>query len=132
MTALLLQWFCATCVEASTATSKPVETTYKAPPRKSARGARQLDYANLAAHLPSDVDKWMRVVATRTVVEGAFAVYEGKDLTDEWLWGKESMLQPFVVESPEGLGMEMPSRDMSIPEIAAVVGPNTPIEVIGD
>lgn len=90
-----------------------------------------MDYANLAAHLPSDVDKWMRVVATRNVVEGAFKVYEGKDLTDDWLWGEESMLQPFVVQSPEGLGMEMPSRDMTIPEIAAVVGPNTPIEVIG-
>ncbi|GAA5993296.1 hypothetical protein JCM10908_001418 [Rhodotorula pacifica] len=44
--------------------------------------------------------------------------------------GGEGMMEPFVVESPEGLGMEMPRAGISVRVVADLVGPDTPLEVI--
>lgn len=40
----------------------------------------------------------------------------------EWIYGEEGMLEPFVVETPEGLGMSMPKRDITVGEIAELIG----------
>lgn len=82
--------------------------------------------------LNADVEKWIRVLATRQVKEGAFKEYKAEDINLEWLFGtEESMTEPFWIATPAGLDMKMPLNTMSISEIAAVVGPQTPIEVIG-
>lgn len=45
-----------------------------------------------------------------------------EQLTDEWLAGPQGMQEPFWVEKPEGLGMKMPHGDMTVGEVAEVVG----------
>lgn len=73
----------------------------------------------------------MRQIESKSVIEGQFRVYRGEELTDEWIYGNESMREPFVVEEVAGLEMEMPSAEITIGEIARIVGGTTPIEVIG-
>lgn len=126
------QFYCASCTLASACTAAPVATTYKNQ-RKSSRSSAQnrLDYANLDAHLPADANRWLAILATRPVVEHAFRRFTAAELTDEWLWGEESMKEPWVVDEEEGLGMEMPRKDLGIGEIAELVGKDTPLEVIG-
>ena len=112
------RFYCSTCQ-----TGSRLRTSYKVVQRKSSRDVRQLDYSNFAAHLGSEPDKWMRVLATRATTEGAFKTIKAEEITEAWLYhNEEAMTEPFVVEYPEGLGMEMPSSDMTISEIARIVG----------
>jgi F-box/leucine-rich repeat protein 10/11 len=57
---------------------------------------------------------------------------EGADVGVEWLEGDEgAMTEPIIIESPEGLGMKMPSDDFTVDDIAELLGEETPVEVIG-
>jgi F-box/leucine-rich repeat protein 10/11 len=56
----------------------------------------------------------------------------GSDLTEEWLESDPTaMTEPVIIEQPEGLGMMMPPTSLTVPEIANILGPETPLEVIG-
>lgn len=72
----------------------------------------------------------MKVIATRDIKEGAFREMKADELTDEWLFGDEGMREPFWIREPDGLEMRMPNRSISIKDIAQVVGPDRPLEVI--
>lgn len=101
----------------------PLRTVFKDAPRKSQRATlTKLDYANLEANLPADPSRWLRVIETRQVTKDAFARMQAQDLDDEWLWSASSFLEPFIIDKPEGLGMQMPSKDIGIQEIAQRVG----------
>ena len=41
------------------------------------------------------------------------------------------MLEPLIIENKEGLGMRVPSDQMTINQVAQLVGTQTPVEVIG-
>lgn len=106
-------------------------TTYKVAQRKSSRKSTQLDYANFAAHLPSEPNKWLRVLETRASTVGAFKHYTPDQITPEWLYtDSTAMTEPFIIETPEGLGMAMPHPSLSISAISDIVGGTTPLEVI--
>ncbi|KAK4695214.1 hypothetical protein P7C70_g8595, partial [Phenoliferia sp. Uapishka_3] len=124
------QYFCPPCITTSSHTPTPLLTTFKAASRKSSRAAPKLDYANLDAHLPADPGKWLRNLNERKTTEGAFQVRRVEELSGEWLRGEMGMVEPFWIERPEGLGMKMPDREMSVTEVARIVGPETPVEVI--
>jgi len=56
----------------------------------------------------------------------------GSDLNEEWLEDDSTaMTEPVIVEDPDGLGMMMPPTTLTVPEIANILGYNTPLEVIG-
>lgn len=56
----------------------------------------------------------------------------GDMLTMEWLETDDSaLLEPIVIEDPDGLGMKMPSNDFTVDDVAELVGPDTPVEVMG-
>ena len=56
----------------------------------------------------------------------------GSDLTEEWLYNDATaMSEPIIIEKPDGLGMVMPPSSLTVPEIANVLGSETPLEVIG-
>jgi F-box and leucine-rich repeat protein 10/11 len=56
----------------------------------------------------------------------------GSDLTEEWLYDDATaMTEPVIIEKPDGLGMMMPPPSLNVPEIANILGPETPLEVIG-
>ncbi|GAA5994805.1 hypothetical protein JCM5350_001883 [Sporobolomyces pararoseus] len=149
------KWFCNECLIASLSTSTPLTISYKTvtPPvpapvastsaapsttpnvRKSGRATKsQIDYSNLHMHLPASVDRWSHVIAARTasgqIKPDQFKRKKPEELTMEWIYGEEGMLEPFVVETPEGLGMSMPKREITVGEIAELIGPQTPLEVI--
>ncbi|BGP71350.1 JmjC domain-containing histone demethylation protein 1 [Rhodotorula toruloides] len=125
--------------------------------RKSSRTTRAkgIDYANLDQHLPASVDRWISTISAREAsggivdgfAEGGFRKFgDGRELgareVEEWIYGigegpegglgkrGEGMTEPFVVERPEGLGMEMPPPSTTVKDIAELVGPSTPLEVI--
>ncbi|BGP17296.1 JmjC domain-containing histone demethylation protein 1 [Rhodosporidiobolus nylandii] len=116
------------------------------PTRKSERStrAKHIDYANLDQHLPASAEKWAKVIEARTkagkIVDGfeaggegggpAFRRMRAEELTDEWVYGEEGFKEPFVVEEPEGLGMKMPPTTTTVRDVAELVGPETPLEVI--
>jgi F-box/leucine-rich repeat protein 10/11 len=56
----------------------------------------------------------------------------GSDLNEEWLEDDSTaMTEPVIIEEPDGLGMMMPPSTLTVPEIANILGHNTPLEVIG-
>ncbi|KAL8276087.1 hypothetical protein RQP46_011502 [Phenoliferia psychrophenolica] len=124
------KWFCPTCLDASLTSPNPLAIILKAPSRKSARAAPKLDYANLDSHLPADPGKWLRSLDARKVTEGHFRRIDSASLTPEWLRSDEGMQEPFWVDSPEGLGMTMPPGDLTIAQVAEIVGPDETVEVI--
>ncbi|GAA5955986.1 hypothetical protein JCM21900_002639 [Sporobolomyces salmonicolor] len=131
------KWYCPPCLSASSLTPTPLQISYKPPSRrKSSRSTRtqHLDYANLNEHLPASADRWTKVIASREesgqIRPDGFRRMKPEEVTDEWVYGENGMLEPFVVEEPEGLGMRMPRRDIPVKEIAELVGPKTPLEVI--
>ncbi len=60
-----------------------------------------------------------------------FKRMQGGDVTLDWLQNDETaMKEPIVIEKPDGLGMKMP-EDITVSDVAEIVGENTPVEVIG-
>ncbi|GAA6040064.1 hypothetical protein JCM8097_004762 [Rhodosporidiobolus ruineniae] len=119
------------------------------PLRKSQRSTRsRVDYANLDQHLPASVDRWTKVISTREsegkIVDGfapalpggggggggGFRRMKASEITDEWVYRENGMTEPFVVPDPEGLGMKMPEGGITVRDVAELVGPETPLEVI--
>lgn len=120
--------FCEECVEAD---PKRI-ITMKPPARKSSRKRTQLDYANLDSGLQSDPNRWTRMLEGKTIKDDNFQRMQGSEVGLEWLESNpNAMREPFVVETPDGLGMKMPDEDFSVDSVAEVVGEDTPVEVIG-
>lgn len=60
-----------------------------------------------------------------------FPKMAGSELTLEWADSNpEALLEPILIESPEGLGMTMPSPDITVREIARTIGEEKPVEVM--
>ena len=67
----------------------------------------------------------------KTIKPDPFKRMKGADVTLEWLENDESaMKEPVVIEKPDGLGMKMP-EDITVSDVAEIVGEDTPVEVIG-
>lgn len=61
-----------------------------------------------------------------------FKRMHGSEVTTEWLESDpEALQEPILVETPEGLGMEMP-EGLTVRQIAESLGEHTPVEVIGE
>ncbi|KAI0075787.1 Clavaminate synthase-like protein [Panus rudis PR-1116 ss-1] len=121
------KWFCRPCLDAD---PKRV-ITMKPPARKSSRKKTQRDYAGLNTGQEADPLRWLRMMEGKAIKPHPFKTMKGDDLTLEWINHDESALtEPVIVEQPEGLGMKMPPNDMTIREIAQIIGENMPVEVI--
>ena len=124
--------FCQSCRTANPS----LKPTLKPPARKSSRKRAQPDYANLHAGLdPSSTDgtKWVRILETKEIKPDAFGRLKGSEVTLDWLeQDPEAFKEPIVIESPDGLGMRMPDKDLTVADVAEIVGQQTPVEVIGD
>ena len=58
---------------------------------------------------------------------------KGYEVGQEWIYtDPKAMTEPVVIELPDGLGMTMPPKEYTIRDVAADVGPDTPLEVIGE
>ena len=108
--------------------------THKPPARKSARKKQILDYANLHTGTPPGTSsKWVDVMDKKHIVKESFKRMKGEQVSREWIENDNySMQEPVVIENPEGLGMKMPSDEITVARIADLLGVDTPVEVIGE
>lgn len=68
----------------------------------------------------------------KTIQPDPFKRMHGSEVAIEWLESDPSaMREPIVIEKPEGLGLKMP-EDITVTDIAEILGPSTPVEVIGE
>jgi hypothetical protein len=131
----LIETSCTRYCKPCCTTNPSLRPTLKPPARKSSRKRTQPDYANLHAGLDAlstDGTKWLRVIETKDIKPDAFRRLQGSEVNSDWLeQDPEALREPIVIESPEGLGMRMPDKDFTVADVAEVVGPQTPVEVIG-
>jgi F-box/leucine-rich repeat protein 10/11 len=120
--------FCQKCIN-----EKPSRVnTRKAPARKSSRIKTQRDYASLDSGISFDPARWQKILQEKRTDGDPFKRMHGGDLGLSWLDENEmAMREPIVIENPEGLEMKMPSSDLTVGEVAELVGKDTPVEVIG-
>ena len=104
--------------------------SHKPPVRKSSRKRAARDFVDQRAE--SDYNKWLRMLEGKPILKESFKRMEGEDVCLTWLdQDSQAMEEPIVIETPEGLGMEMPPKGLTIAGIADTLGETTPIEVIG-
>ncbi|KAF8479156.1 JmjC domain-containing histone demethylation protein 1 [Russula ochroleuca] len=122
------KWFCGPCRAAD---CRRV-ITLKPPMRKSSRNRPVHDYVNLHSGAnSSDPRRWSLLLESKTFSKDEFKRMRGSDLTEEWLYNDATaMTEPVIIEKPDGLGMMMPPSTLTVPDIANILGPETPLEVI--
>lgn len=68
----------------------------------------------------------------KPIQKDSFRRMAGKDVGIAWLTEDETaMTEPIVVMSPEGLDMTMPPASLTVEDVAAKVGPEKALDVIG-
>jgi len=79
------------------------------------------------------LNKWITVAQSKPYKPDAFRRMKGYEVGQEWIYADpKALTEPVVIEVPEGLGMKMPPKEYTIRDVAADVGPDTPLEVIGE
>ena len=74
---------------------------------------------------------WHAIAESRPLVSTRFREMAASDLTLSWLASDPTAFsEPIFIASPEGLDMRVLPADIKISEIASLVGPETPIDVI--
>lgn len=82
--------------------------------------------------VPVELNKWIAIAESKKYSPDNFRRMNGSDIGLEWILSDENaMKEPIVVENPEGLGMKMPGKEMTVRDVATEVGPDTHVEVIG-
>jgi hypothetical protein len=106
--------------------------TYKTPARKSTRKRNPQDYASVDSGAAPDSRRWLWNVADKMSFTDPFKRMDGVNVNLTWLEEDETaMLEPIVIESPEGLGLKMPANDFAVDDVADLLGEQTPVDVIG-
>ena len=90
------------------------------------------DYANLDNGVTGDASKWAKMLNSAALAADTFPRMHGSEVNAEWLErDEEAMTVPVLIETPEGLGMDMPEDSLTVKEIAEMLGEDTSVEVIG-
>ncbi|KAG8838410.1 JmjC domain-containing histone demethylation protein 1 [Serendipita sp. 411] len=96
-------------------------------------GAAPTSTTTPAPPSPPEVNKWIAIAESKKYSPDNFRRMNGSDIGMEWILRDESaMKEPIVIEAPEGLGMKMPPKEMTVRDVANEVGPDTHVEVIGE
>ena len=104
--------------------------SHKPPIRKSSRRRTTRDIVD--QHTESDSNKWLKMLEGKPILKDPFKRMKGEDVCLTWLeQDPHAMEEPIVIETPEELGMKMPLEELTVVDIAAILGEATPIEVIG-
>ncbi|KAJ4480470.1 jumonji protein [Lentinula edodes] len=123
------KWFCKTCLTTDTTGKRAI--TFRAPARKSDRKRTTKNYANIEAGVNSDPKRFLKMMEGKEIKDDSFRRMEGSQVGLEWVEENESaMKEPIVIESPEGLGMNMPDENFTVDDVGLLVGEKNPIEVI--
>lgn len=86
-------------------------------------------------HAGIDADaatRWIQLIQTKKIKKDTFKRMRGSEVSISWLEHDENaFMEPIVIEEPEGLGMKMPESSLTVDDVAELVGPDVPLEVIG-
>jgi F-box/leucine-rich repeat protein 10/11 len=79
-----------------------------------------------------DGSKWIRILETKEIKPNSFKRMKGSEVNVEWVeQDPDALKEPIIIEKPDGLGMRMPQKGFAVADVAEIVGPDTPLEVIG-
>ncbi|QRW26972.1 JmjC domain, hydroxylase [Rhizoctonia solani] len=97
--------------------------------------ASEARLCNIEAGVPhdqSDPNRWMTIIQDKPIHPDSFKRVRGDELSKEWVERNEwAMTEPVVIDSPDGLGMMMPSEpEFGINDVVELVGADVPVEVI--
>ena len=119
----------ATATTSTIPSSVPTTPSVPAPPVPVPRS----DLTPAATTMPPDLNKWITVAQSKPYKPDTFRRMKGYEVGQEWIYADpKAMTEPVIIEVPEGLGMKMPPKEYTIRDVAADVGPDTPLEVIGE
>jgi hypothetical protein len=106
--------------------------SHKPPIRKSSRKRTTRDFSDQQTGAEPNTNKWLKMLEGKPILKESFKRMKGEDVCLAWIeQDPHAMEEPIVIETPEGLGMKMPSVELSVADISGVLGEETPIEVIG-
>ena len=129
-------WYCAACLADTSLDLKP---RMYPPRRRSTRERTRPDYAAVEDGRPADpVGRWARLLAQYSAWPDTARRVPGTLWTVDWLVRGDAMNAPVIVPASEHLenpgahiqGMHVPPRATTIRDVARLVGPDTPVEVI--
>ncbi|TDL27186.1 jumonji superfamily protein [Rickenella mellea] len=121
------KWYCIPCLSANP--SRVI--TLKPPARKSLRKRVEQDYASLDAGIHRDPNKWQQMLKQKVIKVDSFRRMDGFGLSLDWLSNDDTaMTEPVIIEDPDGLGMKMPNKGLTVSDVANLVGPETAVEVM--
>ncbi|KAJ2835727.1 JmjC domain-containing histone demethylation protein 1 [Coemansia erecta] len=119
------KFHCKKCVE------KHGPSSYKGPElRRSSRQHSSVDYTMLNEGQPATFNQYLLRLDGHEFMDDEFEhLDDGHEVTVEWLRSRDTN-DPFVVESAQGLGMEMPESKITVAEIADIMGRETSVSVM--
>ncbi|KAJ1738190.1 JmjC domain-containing histone demethylation protein 1 [Coemansia sp. RSA 989] len=106
-------------------------SSYKGPAlRRSSRQHSQVDYTMLNEGQPATFNQYLLRIDSHEFLEDEFEHLDsGHAVTAEWIRSRDTN-DPFVVDAPDGLDMEMPDGSITVPQIADAVGRDTAVSVM--
>lgn len=122
------RWYCSVCQD------KGFEHGRRAPRRKSDRAKPATDYAAVAEGRPSaPLERWTLYLHEYADTPSCARRVAGDTWTPEWLRGDDALVSPSVVGAHDASaikGLRVPPESTSVRDIASLLGPDTPVEVI--
>ncbi|KAJ2956101.1 hypothetical protein NQZ79_g7998 [Umbelopsis isabellina] len=104
-------------------------TIHKQPIRKSDRQHTKLNYADMNEGLTGDEKIWEKIINSKEFATDPFKRYRGSDFSIDTI-RENGLDQPIVFEQPDDLDMTMPSPDITVRDIADLIGGDQHVDVI--
>lgn len=81
----------------------------------------------------SKSNPWKAVAESRPLTKTHFRKMKPEQLTVDWLENDpQAFMEPIFIDHAQGLDMKVLPSDIKISEIAELVGPDKPLDVIGE
>ncbi|KAJ1952641.1 JmjC domain-containing histone demethylation protein 1, partial [Dipsacomyces acuminosporus] len=119
------KFHCHKCVD------KHGPSSYKGPAlRRSSRSHTNVDYTKLNEGQPATFNQYLLRLDAHEFMEDEFEhLSDGLAVTADWVRNRDAN-DPFIVDSPEGLGLRMPAQNTTVDDIAGLVGEDSKVSVM--
>ncbi|GAB5592786.1 JmjC domain-containing histone demethylation protein 1 [Umbelopsis nana] len=97
--------------------------------RKSDRQHTKLNYADMNEGLTGDEKIWEKIINSKQFTADPFKRYRGDQVSLDMI-RQNGLTEPIVFPDPAGLDLTMPPSDITVRDIADLVGGDTPVDVI--
>ncbi|TPX58747.1 hypothetical protein PhCBS80983_g02920 [Powellomyces hirtus] len=122
-TQYLTKFFCKLCEP------QHGKSVFKEPTRKSTRDKTQVNYNELNEGIAVEEYRFTKILQARKFAQESFQRLKGEDLTLEWA-RKDGLREPVIIESPEGLDIQMPDKRLIVDQVANICGRTRQVDAI--